>query len=197
MSRPPTGFCIEGQKLDANGKYGLPDWEIKADPKSKGGYEPDNVFTDGLGKFKFEFPTDDYRIPGSQYTVCEDDDVDGWLPHTSTCFTVTLPKTAGACVQVPDFVNQQVGHTESGKEAASHGSSWSSGSSMSMGGGMAMGGMDKEMKCSTYHKAQKGEGLYEIGAMYMVPANAMLMANPTIAARPNKYVMVGERVCIP
>ncbi len=170
-----TGFCIEGKKLDANGKYGLAEWEIKADPTSKGGYEPDNVFTDGLGNFKFEFPADDYRIPGSSYKVCEDDDVDGWLPHTSTCFTVTLPKHPGACVQVPDFVNQQVGHTESGKEAASHG--WSSGGSMSMGGGMAMGGMD--MQCSKYHKAQKGEGLYEIGAMYMVPANAMLMANPT------------------
>ena len=87
-----TGFCIEGVKLDANGKYGLANWEIEANPMSKGGYEPDNVFTDGLGKFKFEFPTDDYRIPGSQYKVCEDDDVDGWLPHTSTCFTVTLPK---------------------------------------------------------------------------------------------------------
>jgi hypothetical protein len=62
-----------------------------------------------------------------------------------------------------------------------------------MGGGMG----SMEVKCSTHHQAQKGEGLYEIGAMYMKPAGAMLMANPQIAERPNKYVQVGERVCIP
>ena len=63
-----------------------------------------------------------------------------------------------------------------------------------------MGGMDmgkSEMKCSSYHKVQKGEGLYQIGADNMVPAGKMLAANPDIAARPNKYVVPGEMVCIP
>ena len=197
----PAVYVIEGYKLDANGHYGLPGWEIKADPLSKNGFEPDNVFTDGLGYYRFELPADDYRVPGSKYEVCEDD-LDGWLPHTDTCFTVTLPKKPGT-VKVPDFVNQQVGHSESGKEGGSWSggnmnTGWSGGGMMGggemMGGGMS-GGMD--MKCSKYHMVEKGEGLYEIGAMYMKPAGAMLAANSWIKDRPNHYLYPGDKVCIP
>ena len=197
----PAVYVIEGYKLDANGHYGLPGWEIKADPLSKNGFEPENVFTDGLGYYRFELPADDYRVPGSKYEVCEDD-LDGWLPHTDTCFTVTLPKKPGT-VKVPDFVNQQVGHSESGKEGGSWSggnmnTGWSGGGMMGggemMGGGMS-GGMD--MKCSKYHMVEKGEGLYEIGAMYMKPAGAMLAANSWIKDRPNHYLYPGDKVCIP
>ena len=61
---------------------------------------PDDVFTDGLGKYRFDFPDNDYRIPGSAFEVCEDDDVDGWLPHTPTCQIVKLPMMPGACVRL-------------------------------------------------------------------------------------------------
>ncbi|MCB0214828.1 MAG: LysM peptidoglycan-binding domain-containing protein, partial [Anaerolineae bacterium] len=75
---------------------------------------------------------------------------------------------------------------------------WSGGGMMGggemMGGGMS-GGMD--MKCSKYHMVEKGEGLYEIGAMYMKPAGAMLAANPWIKDRPNHYLYPGDKVCIP
>ncbi len=30
-----SGFCIEGYKLDANGLYGIPNWEIEAKPLAK------------------------------------------------------------------------------------------------------------------------------------------------------------------
>jgi hypothetical protein len=193
-------FVIEGYKLDANEHYGLPGWEIKADPLSKNGYEPDNVFTDGTGYYRFELPANDYRVPGAKYEVCEDDDVDGWLPHTSTCFTVTLPKHPGT-VKVPDFVNQQVGHSESQKPSGSWSGGGMSGGSMgpSMGGGMMGGNMGggMDMKCSKVHMVEKGEGLYEIGAMYMKPAGAMLAANSWIQDRTNHYLYPGDKVCIP
>ena len=192
----PATYCIEGQKLDANGHYGLPDWKIEATPLSKNGYEPEDVYTDGLGNYKFVLPGNDYRVPGSKYKVCEEDK-DGWLPHTSSCFTVTVPKTPGACVEVPDFVNQQVGHSESGKGKTTSTATASSGwSNMgNMGGMSGMGGMD--MKCSSYHKVMKGEGLYDIGAANMKPAGAMLAANPWVSSRPNHYLYPGDTVCIP
>jgi hypothetical protein len=107
-----SGFCIEGRKIDANGGYGIFGWEIAIKPLDEGGFDPANVFTNGLGEFRFDFPRDDYRIPGAQYEVCEQEQ-DGWLPHSETCQTVRLPEWPGACVQLADFVNQQVGHTES------------------------------------------------------------------------------------
>lgn len=169
----PT-FCIEGRKLDANGHYGLPDWEITAEPLASGGYELDDVFTNGLGEYRFDLPTDDYRIPGSRYEICEEDK-DGWLPHTRSCYTVTVPHHPGACVQVPDFVNQQVGHTESGKD---HG--WTG-----------------PISCYRTHIVQSGEGLYAIGSHYGVSAQAMVNANPWVRSRPHHYLYVGDRVCIP
>jgi hypothetical protein len=104
-----SGFCIEGRKIDANGGYGIAGWEMSADPLDKGGFDPENVFTDGLGKFKFTFPADDYRIPGAEYQICELEK-DGWTANNPTCRKVRLPEWPGACVQLEDFVNQQVGH---------------------------------------------------------------------------------------
>jgi len=109
-----SGYCIEGYKRDVNGGYGIPNWKIETDPVDDGGYEPDDVYTDGLGYYKIEFPGNDYRIPGSEFEVCEDaDEMDGWLPVTPLCQIVKLPVKPGHCVQALDFVNEQVGHSQS------------------------------------------------------------------------------------
>ena len=108
----PPGYCIEGRKIDINGRYGLPDWEIKIEPVAENGYQndPESVMTDGLGRYRFDFPRDDYRIPGSAYEICEVQQ-DGWVTaFTTECQVVYLPHEPGACVQAPDFVNAQVGH---------------------------------------------------------------------------------------
>jgi len=104
-----SGFCVEGRKIDANGGYGIAGWEMAVDPLDKGGFDPDNVFTDGLGHFEIDFPADDYRIPGAEYQICELEK-DGWTANNPTCRKVRLPEWPGACVQLEDFVNQQVGH---------------------------------------------------------------------------------------
>ncbi|GIV75633.1 MAG: hypothetical protein KatS3mg050_0027 [Litorilinea sp.] len=173
-----SGFCIEGRKVDANGGYGIPGWKITATPLTPGGYEPDDVYTDGLGEFKITFPRNDYRVPGATYEVCEEDQ-DGWLPHTPKCQRVTLPEWPGACVQLEDFVNQQVGHSESQK--------------------YDKGKMDWDMGkgCSSVYVAKKGDGLFAIGAKFGVPAQAMIDANPWIRQQPNYWLYAGQKVCIP
>jgi hypothetical protein len=181
------GYCIEGRKIDANGGYGLPEWEITIKPLAKGGYDPANAITDWNGDFRFEFPRNDYRVPGAEYEICEKE-VDGWLPHTETCQTVRLPEWPGACVQLKDFVNQQVGHSESqdhGKpgKGDDHGK-----------GGPSNGG---DIKCKSYHEVKAGEGLYDIGAQYKVSPQQMLDANPDVRKGNELWVYVGQRICIP
>jgi hypothetical protein len=167
-----TGFCIDGRKIDANGYVGLPGWEIIATPLSPGGYEPEPVFTDGLGEFRINFPMNDYRIPGARYQVCEKDQP-GWLPHTSTCQVVRLPVKPGACVRLPyDFKNQQVGHTESKKHPY-------------------------PVVCSQTHIVQAGEQLYLIGQRYGRTPQQMLNANPAVRGRPHYVIYRGESICIP
>lgn len=181
-----SGFCIEGRKIDANEGYGIPGWEIEIEPLDEGGYDPDNVTTDGLGNFTIEFPRNDYRIPGARYEICEEDQ-DGWLPHTPTCQTVRLPEWPGACVELKDFVNQQVGHSESEKM-------WDG----MKGGDMRMEpGKKGDMSCSSYHVVKAGEGLYDIGKMYDKSAQQMLNANPSVKNHPHQWVIVGQKICIP
>ena len=88
--------------------------------------------TDGTGKYVFNFPPDDYRIPGAAYKICEEQRT-GWLPHTAVCQTVYLPKKPGHPVKAWNFVNQQVGHWES----------------ITQGGGSSSGGGS----CSAAHVA--------------------------------------------
>lgn len=184
-----SGFCIEGYKIDANEGYGLPDWEIKIKPLDEGGFDPGDARTDGRGYYRFDFPRDDYRIPGAKYEVCEDEE-DGWLPHTDTCQTVRLPEwPMGECVQLKDFVNQQVGHSEREKMEKDKGK-----------GGMWMGGGDmggKPVACSSYHVVEGGEGLYDIGRMYKKSPQQMLDANPDVKNNKNQWVFVGQKICIP
>jgi hypothetical protein len=208
-----SGFCIEGYKLDANGGYGLQGWFIEAEPLDAGGFDPadpndrgnfydnDPYFneskekfeTDGVGMYKINFPDNDYRIPGARYEICEDDNVDGWLPHTPTCQIVELPKWPGACVQAKDFVNQQVGHSEKEKYEQLKDNppeDWDRVGPISHGGG-------KGSMCSTYHIVQPGEGLFTIAKDYEVSPQAMVDANPEVRESPNWWVYEGQSLCIP
>jgi hypothetical protein len=188
-----SGFCVEGYKVDANGGYGIPGWKIETKPLDDGGYDPGDVFTDGLGKYVIEFPGDDYRIPGGKFEVCEDE-VDGWLPHTDTCQTVVLPEwPTGECIQLNDFVNQQVGHSESekGKDGPyGHGPRGDG-----RYDGPSMG--DHSMSCSSTYEVKPGEGLFDIARSLKVSPQAMLDANPDVAKNKNQWVYVGQRICIP
>jgi hypothetical protein len=169
-------YCIEGRKIDANGGVGLPGWTITADPLEDGDIEPADAVTDGLGMYKFTFSGNDYRVPGSRYKICEDyEDVEGWVAKSAICYTVTMPTTPGACVEVPDFVNAQVGHS----------GSYSSGSSSSTGA------------CREIYKVKKGDSLYGIGGRYGVSANAMMNANPWVRNSRGLIIYPGQEVCIP
>jgi hypothetical protein len=188
-----SGFCIEGRKIDANGGWGLSGWEIAINPLEEGDPDPDNVFTGAEGDFTITFEANDYRVPGSEYEICELGE-DGWLPHTPTCQKVRLPEWPGACVQLEDFVNQQVGHTESqdhgkgdGGKGDDHGKGGHPGGSPDNGG----------PRCSQYHTVQAGEGLFEIGNQYNKTPQEMLDANPSVKKGNEMWVYVGQEICIP
>jgi len=203
-----SGYCIEGYKRDANGLYGIPNWEIKVNSLHEGGwdvedeasfyegdpyyYKENKFLTDGVGKYKIRFPDNDYRIPGQQFEVCESDK-DGWLPHTPTCQTITMPDHPGACVLAEDFINQQVGHSESEKmkEAQDQMGDHASWQSMPDGGHMDGG------QCSNTHVVKPGETLFTIGASYHVSPQAMVDANPAVRSTPDFWVYVGQTLCIP
>jgi hypothetical protein len=200
-----SGFCIEGYKLDANGLYGIPNWTIKVKSLHEGGwdvedeadfylddpyYDEENKFlTDGLGKYQINFPDNDYRIPGQQFEVCEEDDVDGWLPHTPICQTITMPKHPGACVQAEDFINQQVGHSES-EQMKDHQGGKGGWEDQPAGG--HPGG-----QCTNTHVVKPGETLFSIGDSYHVSPQAMVDANPSVRSTPDFWVYVGQTLCIP
>ena len=172
----PLGFTVEGYKLDANGHYGIPGWEITMEPLSKNGYEVDPVYTDGLGHYAFSLPFDDYRVPGSSYRVCEETR-DGWSAHTPTCYVVNIPSKPGT-VEVPDFVNQQIGHSESGKpDGPSKGNTNSS--------------------CRNTHTVKPGETLFGIGMGYGASPQSMLDNNSWVRARADYYLRPGDSICIP
>jgi len=225
-------FCIEGIKFDSFGGVGLPGWQVSATPLKKGGFPAvgvDPTFrtaspvnsdfadlgiydgkivtqTNDLGKFKFVFPENDYRIPGAGYKICEQTQ-DGWLAHNPLCETVYLPKRPGACAVAKSFENQQVGHWDTviaGKNAPSPNSmlpgtpgivNAGQGGYGHDGGGWGHG--SSGAGCSTTYSVQAGDSLYGIGAMYGVSAHAMLAANPWVYGRPNYYVFTGDTVCIP
>jgi hypothetical protein len=195
-----SGFCVEGYKVDANGGYGIPDWKIEIEPKDEGGFDPDDVFTDGLGKYRIEFPRNDYRVPGAEYEICEDE-VDGWLAHTDTCQTVVLPEwPMGECIQLKDFVNQQVGHSESekGKDGPKGDGPYGGpkdGPKDGPKGGPGMG--DNAMRCSSTYEVKDGEGLFDIGKKFKVSPQAMLDANPDVRKDEHQWLYVGQRICIP
>jgi hypothetical protein len=177
-----SGYCVEGRKIDVNGHYGIADWEITVKPVAKGGFKFEDLyeaefFTNALGEYRIDFPRDDYRVPGQSFQICEEDR-DGWYSVGASCYTVTLPEWPGRCVQVPDFKNAQVGHKVD----------------MKPGKGPAKGA---PIMCSKYHEVKKGEGLFAVGAHYMVTPQAMLNANPEVRANKDYSIYVGQRLCIP
>jgi hypothetical protein len=207
------GFCIEGYKTDLNGGYGIADWEIKIKPLEDGGYDPPNAFTDGLGKFRFEFPDNDYRVPGATYEICEDDDVDGWKPSSNPCRRVTLPEWPMAqCAQLEPFVNEQIGHKEDTHFDEKHDGDNHDGKDGHDGYGKdgrdggpdgrdgygkgGPGGHDS-VRCRNEHVVKDGEGLFAIGNQYKVSAQAMLDANPWVREKSNYWLQPGDKLCVP
>lgn len=169
-----SGFCIEGRKIDTNGGYGIPDWKITVKALDKGFDKDVDTFlgdyrTDGVGKYRIDFPTKDYRIPGALFEICEEEK-DGWTAQTPLCQTVRLPEWPGACVTAKDFVNQQVGHDKA---------------------------KDSGGVCSAYHVVKPGEGLISIAKKYNVPTAQMLSANPAVKNHPKQWVIIGQKLCIP
>jgi hypothetical protein len=231
-----SGFCIEGRKIDALDGWGIAGWEIEIEALDEGGALPiadtdfitsttvSSVLTNGLGEFRFDFRGDDYRVPGGLYEVCEQE-MDGWLAHTPTCQIVRLPEWPGACVELEDFVNQQVGHSESEKEHdkgddKGKGNEQGKGDEQGKGGdpgkggqnyggpsqggpsqdGQSYGGPDQgsgDAQCSSYHEVKAGEGLYDIGRQYDKTPQQMLDANPSVRQGDQLWVYEGQRICIP
>ncbi len=187
------GFCIEGQKLawiqgedfGLEELVGLPEWEITAEPLEDGGFVPEPVFTDGTGHYRIDFPLDDYRIPGSTYTVCEEVR-DGWTPAGPTCHTVTLPAREDICVWVDDFVNQQTRNdTPPARGDAPERMERPKQEHPGHHGGM----------CSAQHRVQRGDTLSRLARHYHTSVQALMRANPQIR-NPNR-IFVGQVLCIP
>lgn len=191
------GFCIVGYKRDQNGLYGIPGWEIDAEPLGVNGVDPDPVFTDGTGKYRIDLPLDDYRIPGSSYEICEETRT-GWTPVGPTCHTVTLPKYEGVCVVAPDFINRQTQRENGGDDVddtpqpqpkqghrkGKHDGGWNP----HRGG---HGG------CSVVHTVRRGESLSSVGRHYGVSVQALIRANPWVRQQRNLWLYTGQRLCIP
>jgi len=163
----PPGYSIIGYKLDSNGLAGLPGWTVSATPLDPTGYQPDAVVTDGTGRYQFIFPTDDYRVPGARYRVCEEMQA-GWKPASPFCYEVTLPTKPGAPVIARPFKNRQVGHWES-----------------------------KHPACSKMHLIKAKNTWRSVARMYHKSVRALMKANPDIKSRGSLKKYAGLSLCIP
>jgi hypothetical protein len=185
------GFCFEGEKRDLKDGVGIPGWEIYVEAIETGDIVPDPVVTDGQGRYRIDFPFDDYRVPGSTYLVCEETR-DGWTPVNQTCYRVTLPKYPGACTTVPPFVNRQTNEQHPRPKTDHPGKHH---------GGQHQGNKQWRPEhpgaCSAYHTVQRGESLYSIAPKYGTSGPALLHANPWVHGQRNNWVYVGQQVCIP
>jgi hypothetical protein len=186
QSEEDNRYCIEGRKVDYNGRVGLPGFRITARPLDAGGASPidengnaiDSVVTDGFGMYRFYLPSNDYRVPNSYYEVCEELQ-EGWINVSARCYRVQIWPEGGMCEEVPDFVNRQTS-SKGYSPSTSYNSSYASSGS-----------------CQTRHVVQAGEALYAIGNRYGVSPQAMLNANPFVRHQKNQYVYVGQTLCIP
>lgn len=95
-------YCISGQQVEQGSQAGVPGVKITARPLWRGGYQPDPVYTDGMGAYRFTFPAEGKGSAGSLYQICTDSQ-SGWPVQGATCTVVTLPRQPGACVTGPRF----------------------------------------------------------------------------------------------
>ena len=182
-------FCIEGRKIDEHDKVGLPGWKIIAKPVAAGGYVPPPQYTNGFGYYRFDFPDEDYRIPGALYDICEIVE-DGWDPVGPTCHRIKLWKQPGLCEPVPDFVNKQKTYTSIPPTPLP----------TPKPKDMYPVGTDPTPSapgCRATHIVRRGEGLFQIGRQYGVPKQKILDANPWVRKQRYWYVYVGQKICIP
>lgn len=172
----PNGYCITGRKLDANGFVGIPDWQILATPIEAGDFEPAPVLTDGEGRYLICMPLEDYRVPGSVYSVTEVIP-DGWSPVSPVEYLVTLPDNPGIPVEVPDFVNQQTQYAGDPP--------------------VMMVAATKSGSCRYWHVVRPGESVYKLAGKYQVSGKSIFQANPWIYRQPHHWLYTGQKVCIP
>ena len=177
----PKGYCITGRKLDANGMVGIPDWEIMAVPTEDGDPAPDAVLTDGSGRYLICLPFEDYRVPGSVYRITEVIPA-GWDAVSATEYYVTLPEHPESPVEAPDFVNRQSTYPASnpiGATPSTDSCQQSCGS------------------CSVIHTVVPGDSVYKLASNYGVCASSIFSANAWISGQCNRWLYVGQKVCIP
>lgn len=191
------GFCFEGQKLDLKDNYGIPGWKIDANPVEVRGVDPEPVYTDGEGKFRIDFPLDDYRVPGSTYYVCEKAR-DGWASVNPTCQTVTLPNYPGDCRELPPFINRQTNEEHPQPQPTNdhqghHGNQENHGNP----GNHNQGQPENPGACTSYHTVTRGESLSSIAPRYGTNVQGLLQANPWVRAQRKLWLYVGQQVCIP
>ena len=126
--------------------------------------------------FKAQVPLRDYEALRPWIERIKAGERDILWPGLPKYFAKTSGTTSG--VKVPNFVNQQVGHSE----ATAYGRPKHQGSGYG---------------CGYTHTVVAGESLFGIGRAYGVSGSAMLSANPWIYSRANRYVFPGDSVCIP
>jgi len=175
----PNGFCITGQKLDENGGVGIPDWQITATPVEPTDYQPDPVLTDGEGRYLICMPLEDYRVPGSVYTVSEVIP-DGWTAVSPTAYLVTLPDYPGLPVEVPAFVNQQT--------------QYAGGTNMMY---TVAAAKPDPHGCSAWYVVRPGDSVSKVAAKYGVSTQAVFSYNPWVYRQPHQWLYVGQKLCIP
>lgn len=226
-NRQDHSYCIEGRKVDENGYVGLPGWTITARPLDVGGFTPANQVTSGLGKYRFELPQNDYRIPGSSYEVCEVPQA-GWENVTPLCQTVKIWDTPGMCEVADDFVNRQKpiptveippAVTPAPKQPTPtpyptytptptpyptytptptpYHPKHGHGHHHGGGYGHKVHKKPHVQHCATHHVVKKGEGLFAIGSHYGKSAQEMINANPEVRKHRYWFVYVGQKLCIP
>jgi nucleoid-associated protein YgaU len=148
---------------------------------------PDPVVTDGEGHYRFDLPLNDYRIPGSSYTVCEEER-DGWTPASPACYSVVVPDQAGVCVQAPDFVNAQTRNDEHPKPEKPEKPQ------MDKPQHPDKPGKDWGGACSAQHVVKRGDTLSKLARHYHTSVRDLAWINHI--RNPNR-IYVGQTLCIP
>ena len=193
---------------------------ITAKPVAAGGYEPKPVKTDGFGYYRFDFPDEDYRIPGAFYDICEDHIRPGWEAVGDTCHRIELWEQPGLCEPVPDFVNKQTTYTPvfppivtppppkmmatppaptavptTAPTALLKAVPVVAPTAVPTAAQQEM--HTQKTGCRATHVVRRGEGLFQIGRKFGVAKQQILNANPWVRNQRHWYLYVGQKICIP